>query len=51
MTKTRYGLWKRFTFLNERHAWYAWISLFAVALTDFYVWMVASGTITDFRII
>ncbi|MGA7731179.1 MAG: succinate dehydrogenase [Chloroflexia bacterium] len=51
MTKTRHGLWKRFTFLNEQHAWYAWISLFSVALTDFYVWMVASGTITDFRII
>ena len=51
MSKTRYGLWKRFTFLNERHAWYAWISLFAVALTDLYVWLVASGAITDFRII
>lgn len=51
MSKTRYGLWKRFTFLNERHAWFAWLSLFAVGLTDFYVWMVASGALTDFRII
>lgn len=49
MTKTRYGLWKRFTFLNERHAWFAWLSLFGVGLTDFYVWMVSSGAFTDFR--
>jgi hypothetical protein len=30
---------------------WAWASLFSVAFADFYVWMVASGTITDVRLI
>jgi hypothetical protein len=30
---------------------WAWVSLFSVAFADFYVWMVASGRITDFRFI
>ena len=37
--------------LNERHMLYAWINLIAVGLTDLYVRLVASGTITDLRIL
>ncbi|MGI8587585.1 MAG: succinate dehydrogenase [Chloroflexia bacterium] len=47
--RTRYGLWKRFTFLNERHALYAWSSLIMVALADLYIWLLASGAIQDPR--
>ena len=35
---------------NEKHMQFAWVSLFGVALTDFYVRCVASGCITDIRI-
>ena len=35
--------------LNHYHPHFAWISLFAVAFTDFYVYLVASGTISDPR--
>jgi len=48
LSKTRYGLWKQVSFLNERHAMWAWISLFGVALTDVYVRCVASGALTDY---
>ncbi len=48
--KQRYQAWKGVSFLNQRHMLFAWISLFWVGFTDFYVWMVASGRITDFRI-
>jgi hypothetical protein len=30
---------------------FAWITLGTLALTDFYIMLVASGTITDFRFI
>ena len=36
--------------LNAKHMQFAWVSLFVVALTDMYVRLVASGTITDFRL-
>ena len=48
---TRYRLWRIVSRLNERHALYAWISLFGVALADAYVRLVASGIIVDPRII
>lgn len=48
-TRTRYGIWKRVSFLNERHAIYAWVSLFSVLIADFYIRLLASGAITDFR--
>jgi hypothetical protein len=48
---TRYGLWSIVSRLNERHALFAWISLFGVALTDLYIRLVASGIIIDPRII
>ncbi len=46
----RYRLWKAVSPLNARHMWFAWASLIFVALTDLYVRLVASGTITDWRL-
>ena len=40
-------IWLRLTWLNKRHMPFAWISLFWVGFTDFYVYMVASGRFTD----
>jgi len=37
--------------LNSKHMVWAWFSLVWVGFTDLYVWMCASGTWTDFRII
>ena len=34
---------------NKRHMLWAWTSLFMVGFADFYVWMVATGRITDVR--
>lgn len=49
--KTRYKLWRGISFVNDYHMQLAWTSLFMVAFADFYVWMVASGSFTDLRII
>jgi hypothetical protein len=48
--KPRYGAWRWLTSLNERHMWFAWMSLISVGLADFYVRLVASGAIQDMRI-
>ncbi len=48
---SRHKMWKGVSRLNENHMLWAWLSLFGVGFTDFYVWMVASGRITDFKII
>lgn len=37
--------------LNRRHMLFAWLSLFWVGFTDFYVRMVSMGVITDLRIL
>jgi hypothetical protein len=47
MARTRYGLWKKATFLNDKHALWAWCSLFGVMLTDLYVRLVTTGVIND----
>jgi hypothetical protein len=44
----RHKLWKTLTPLNSRHMLFAWMSLVFVAFTDFYVRLVASGTIPDY---
>ncbi|MFM7860433.1 MAG: hypothetical protein ACKO8C_03375 [Candidatus Nanopelagicaceae bacterium] len=44
----RYKMWTWVSKLNEKHQNFAWVSLFGVAFADFYVRLVASGTITDF---
>lgn len=47
----RYKAWKGVSWLNKKHMLFAWASLIMVGLADLYVWMVASGAITDLRII
>jgi hypothetical protein len=47
----RHRIWMLTNRLNARHAQFAWVSLFGVALTDLYVRLVASGVIQDPRII
>ena len=51
MGQARYRLWSGVSVLNAHHMLWAWTSLFMVAFADFYVWMVASGRWTDFRIV
>lgn len=46
----RFSAWKGASWMNERHMLWAWVSLVGVGFADFYVWMVASGAWTDFRI-
>lgn len=46
----RYKIWSIVSELNKHHMFWAWISLFMVGFADFYVWMVARGTFTDFRL-
>ena len=45
----RYRLWMIVSRLNERHMELAWVSLIGVALTDFYVRLVATGAFADPR--
>jgi len=47
--KTRHGMWKRVTWLNERHQLFAWMSLIWVAWTDIYIRLVSQGTFHDFN--
>jgi hypothetical protein len=47
----RQRLWKFVTPLNARHMQIAWASLIFVALTDVYVRLVASGAITDYKLL
>ena len=46
----KFGLYKFVTNLNSRHMLFAWLSLFWVGFSDFYVRMVAMGVWTDYRI-
>ncbi len=46
---TRYRMWTFVSKLNTRHMQFAWVSLVGVAVTDFYVRLVASGAIDDPR--
>ena len=48
---SRYGLWKSVTRLNVNHSTWAWFSLFMVAFTDFYVWMVSIGVWPDYTLV
>jgi hypothetical protein len=47
----RHSIWKLVTTLNERHMAFAWASLFSVALTDLYIRMLATGQLTDMRLL
>jgi hypothetical protein len=45
----RYRAWTAVTKLNAHHPRFAWLSLFSVAFADLYVYLLATGTITDLR--
>jgi hypothetical protein len=45
----RYRMWTHASRLNAQHPFYAWVSLFSVAVVDFYVYLLATGTIEDVR--
>ena len=47
----RYWLWQRISVLNGRHMQLAWTTLATLVITDAYIALVASGTITDLRFI
>jgi hypothetical protein len=47
----RYWLWTKATWLNGRHMLLAWSSLVSVAVVDLYVMLLASGALTDLRLI
>lgn len=44
---TRYQVWKKSSWFNGRHMQFAWLSLFWVAFTDMYIYLVSTGRITD----
>lgn len=46
---TRYKLWQRVTWFNEKHMLWAWMSLISVGFTDFYIRMCAAGVWNDVR--
>ena len=48
---TRYRVWHVVSRLNERHALFAWLSLFSVGLTDLYIRLVSMGVLRDLRIL
>jgi hypothetical protein len=45
----RYKAWTFVSKLNSRHAMYAWLSLFSVALTDVYVLLISTNVFNDPR--
>lgn len=47
----RYWLWTQVSAINTKHMQWAWITLGTLVLTDFYVMLVASGTVHDLRFI
>ncbi|MEO9330025.1 hypothetical protein [Gordonia aurantiaca] len=47
----RYWIWTQVSRLNTRHMQYAWITLGTLVLTDFYIMLVAGGTIPDLRFV
>ena len=47
----RYWLWQRVSWLNRRHAQFAWITLGTLILTDAYIALLSAGAISDVRFI
>ncbi|MCW2787215.1 MAG: hypothetical protein JWP74_3732 [Marmoricola sp.] len=45
----RYKLWTWVSKINIHHAKFAWYSLFSVALTDLYIYLLSNGTISETR--
>jgi hypothetical protein len=50
-TRARHGVWQRVSALNEHHMAIAWTSFTTVCSADLYVRLVASGVITDLRLV
>src|SRR5262249_51019881 len=50
-TRTRHAVWKRASLLNEHHMAFAWTSFITVCSADLYVRLVASGVLTDPRLL
>ncbi len=44
---TTFEIFKVSSWFNGRHMLFAWLSLFWVAFTDFYIQLVSRGVITD----
>ncbi len=42
--KSRFKVWNLVTKLNQKHQFWAWMSLFSVAFTDFYIRQVCAGS-------
>jgi hypothetical protein len=49
--RARHGVWKRASALNEHHMLFAWTSFLTVCGADLYVRLLASGAITDLRLV
>jgi len=47
----RQASWRVASFLNERHGLFAWLSLFSVGLSDLYIRLLATGVISDLRLL
>jgi hypothetical protein len=47
----RFKCWSCVTRFNERHMNFAWLSLFWVSFSDFYVRMCSMGIFHDFRVL
>ncbi|MFZ2530596.1 MAG: hypothetical protein WAX14_23585 [Rhodococcus sp. (in: high G+C Gram-positive bacteria)] len=47
----RYRIWTVVSKLNTRHMQFAWITLGTLMITDCYIMLVASGTISDLRFV
>jgi hypothetical protein len=51
LNRARFRAWKGASLLNARHMLFAWLSFFTVCGADLYVRLVASGRISDLRLI
>jgi hypothetical protein len=47
----RFKTWRGLSLLNEHHMLFAWLSLVSVGLADLYIRLVATGTISDLRLL
>jgi uncharacterized membrane-anchored protein YitT (DUF2179 family) len=45
----KYGAWRRASWLNARHASFAWVSLFSVVVADVYIRLLSHGVLHDFN--
>ena len=49
--RRQFKAWRGVSILNERHMLFAWMSLVSVGLADLYVRLVATGAISDLRLL